>query len=93
MFQSLILQVTMILYEKHMKICIPLCYLYIQLDRDTHNHAQVVGRFHHCGRGLRNIHGKPTSGRKEIYQRQNTICFKAILSRELEGLHQVSVSR
>lgn len=46
------------------KICIPLYYLYIQVDRDKHNHAQAVGKFHYYGRDSRNIHGKPTSGRK-----------------------------
>lgn len=75
----------MISYEEYIKICIPLCYLYIQVDRDKRNHAQVVGRFHYCGRGLRSIHGKPASGRKEISQRQNTIHSKGILIRELEG--------
>ena len=49
----------MMQYERYMKICTPLCYLYIQADRDTHSHGPVVGRFHYCGRGLRNIHGKP----------------------------------
>lgn len=72
MFQNLILQIAMISEEKHIKICIPLCYLYIQVDRDKRNHAQVVGRFHCCGRGLRSIRGKPASGRKEFSQKQNT---------------------
>lgn len=35
------------------------------MDRDKHNHAQAVGRCHYCGRGLRNIHGKPTDGKKK----------------------------
>ena len=87
--QSLI-RYTCQFHMKHDKISILLWYLCIQVGRDRHNHAQAVGRFHCCGRGLRSIRERPTRGRKDMCYREALRSFQSIPTEELEGCHGAS---